>query len=117
MVVYAVSYGIQMVLLIQMTYIETVNTLTILKDRSVVFRSFTSYGCNDKFLDSTIRWSKIYAMTGMTIDWNVRSISELGTFQKVVTLTSMVKDSHDQTFKVNIVSQKTTTNGWKEVKR
>ena len=58
MVVYAVSAGYKWFLLIQDEHIETVNTLTILKIVLLYLEKLPSHGYNDKFLDSTIRWSK-----------------------------------------------------------
>ncbi|MDU2310072.1 MAG: cytochrome aa3 quinol oxidase subunit II [Staphylococcus epidermidis] len=101
LVVYAVSAGYKWFFAYPDQHIETVNTLTIPKDRPVVFK-LQSMDTMTSFWIPQLGGQK-YAMTGMTMNWTLTA-DQLGTFRGRNSNFNGEGFSR-QTFKVHSVSQ------------
>lgn len=112
MVVYAVSGGFKWFFAYPEQHVETVNTLTIPKDRPVVFK-LQSMDTMTSFWIPQLGGQK-YAMTGMTMDWTLTA-DQTGTFRGRNSNFNGEGFSR-QTFKVHSVSQNEFDNWVKETK-
>ncbi|EHJ08478.1 cytochrome aa3 quinol oxidase subunit II [Staphylococcus simiae] len=112
MVIYAVSGGFKWFFAYPEEHIETVNTLTIPKDRPVVFK-LQAMDTMTSFWIPQLGGQK-YAMTGMTMDWTLEA-SQTGTFRGRNSNFNGEGFSR-QTFDVHAVSQKDYDKWVKEVK-
>lgn len=112
LVVYAVSAGYKWFFAYPDQHIETVNTLTIPKDRPVVFK-LQSMDTMTSFWIPQLGGQK-YAMTGMTMNWTLTA-DQLGTFRGRNSNFNGEGFSR-QTFKVHSVSQNDFDKWVKEAK-